>query len=189
MAMIEPFASNFRELTGLIKQSQGRVLIGSADGSTPSRGFIAEATKYAHEKKLSIDVLINSNQQTSIYNDIEIKIMENDLFQCQEMGVDGVYISATTEDNQIDIESMNTLIAACGGMEINYDNSFDKLLYTPNDIEWMITSGFDRILTKSVNEDIINLNKNIQIVQLASSNEEIATIQESNNANIIIVKK
>lgn len=189
MAMIEPFASNFRELTGSIKTSQSRIIIGSTDGSTPSRGFIAEATKYAHENKLSIDVLINSNPNTSIYNDVEIKIMENDLFQCQEMGVDGVYFSANDNNKKIDIESVNTLIAASGGMEINYNDSFDELSDKESSIKWLNESGFDKIISENINQNDIDSDVNLQIVKVSSSDKQIAEIKDSNLANFIIVKK
>ncbi|ANZ57998.1 hypothetical protein BGL34_02325 [Fructilactobacillus lindneri] len=117
MSFIEPLIDCFSALPSAAGTTKMRVAIAN-NKMTPSRGLIAEATKYVHEKQKSLDVWINANQDTSVFNDSEIKIMEDDLFQCQELGVDGVLIGATTKDHQIDKEAMQILIGASAGMEI-----------------------------------------------------------------------
>ena len=84
-----------------------------------------------------------------VYNDIELKIMEADLFQAQELGVDGVVFGALTSDGSLDEEAMEQLIGAASGMQITFHMAFDAIptAKQTESIDWLVEHGVDRILT------------------------------------------
>lgn len=105
-----------------------------------------------------------------IYNDLELKMMEADLFQAQKLGVDAVAFGALTTDGELDEEAMEQLIAASSGMQIVFHMAFDDI---PEDkqhdaIDWLVEHDVDRILTHggpldiSIDETIDNIKKTIE---------------------------
>ncbi len=84
-----------------------------------------------------------------VYNDTELKIMEADLLQAQSLGVDGVAFGALTADNQLDVEALELLIGAAGGMSITFHMAFDEIPVAQQAaaIDWLVDHDVDRILT------------------------------------------
>ncbi|CAJ1184677.1 Copper homeostasis protein CutC [Companilactobacillus paralimentarius] len=84
-----------------------------------------------------------------VYNDLEIKMMEADLFQAQKLGVDGVTFGALTPDGDLDEDAMEQLIAASAGMQIVFHMAFDVLAEDnkKSTIDWLVDHDVDRILT------------------------------------------
>jgi copper homeostasis protein len=84
-----------------------------------------------------------------VYNDIELKMMEADLFQAQQLGVDGAVFGALTPQGTIDEEAMEQLIGAAGGMQITFHMAFDAIPveHQAASIDWLIDHDVDRILT------------------------------------------
>ncbi|WP_082617929.1 copper homeostasis protein CutC [Lactobacillus selangorensis] len=118
-------------------------------GTTPSKGVIAETTRYVHEKGASVMVMIRPRGGNFIYNDTEIKIMEADIFEAQAQGADGIVVGALTPDGLVDEDAMREFIGAAGGMEVVFHMAFDAI---PADkqagaINWLIEHHVDRILT------------------------------------------
>ena len=71
--------------------------------ATVSKGFMAEAIKYAHEHDVSVNVVINIPTETSYqYSDIEIKALEADIFEAQALGADSIEFLALNEDGSFD---------------------------------------------------------------------------------------
>ena len=96
--------------------------------TTASKGMIAETVRYLHDnQRISIETLIRPRTGKYSYSDIEIKIMEADVFEAQALSVDSVAIGAITEDNRLDEDSMEQLIGAAGGMQITLNHAFDEL--------------------------------------------------------------
>ena len=61
--------------------------------TTASKGMIAETVRYLHDnQKISIETLIRPRTGKYSYSDIEIKVMEADVFEAQALGVDSVAI-------------------------------------------------------------------------------------------------
>ncbi|KRM75717.1 copper homeostasis protein CutC [Secundilactobacillus collinoides] len=119
--MIEvPIIENYTTLPEIITDHQ-RVIIAdnlTAGGTTPSKGVMAESTLYVHDHDGSITFIIKPRQGDYTYTDTELKIMEADLLEAQQLGADEVIFAATTANHEIDAEAMANLIAAAGGMTI-----------------------------------------------------------------------
>lgn len=95
--------------------------------TTVSKGTLAESVKYTADKNLSLEALIRPTTEYYQFNDLEIKIMEADIFEAQAIGADSVSIGALTSDNTLDIDTMEQLIGAAGGMQVTLNHAFDQM--------------------------------------------------------------
>lgn len=148
----EVAVATFPELINAIQNGADRIELNAdlaVGGITPSKGMIAEATKYVHDHDKEITVMVRPRGGDFIYNDIELKIMEADILEAQQLGVDGVTFGALTTDNTLDEDAMENLIAAAGGMTITMHMAFDSLDTDEqlNAIDWLTDHGVERILT------------------------------------------
>lgn len=132
--------------------------------TTASKGMIAETVRYLHDnQRISIETLIRPRTGKYSYSDIEIKIMEADVFEAQALGVDSVAIGAITEDNRLDEDSMEQLIGAAGGMQITLNHAFDELTLAGQKkaIDFANDHGIDRIII-TAQPDSLTFNENLQ---------------------------
>lgn len=169
MKFIEPLINNYAQLTHAISDNTTRITIEN-NGTTPSKGTIAEAVLYAHEHDLSLTVLIRPRTGDASYSDPELKIMEADILEAQQLGADGVIIDALTADQQLDVEAMNNLIAAAGGMSITFGTAVDVLPESDlaTSLKWLADNGVDKVLTHLTdNDNIARLSKLNNVVQAA----------------------
>lgn len=118
-------------------------------GTTVSKGVLAEATRYIHDHDASVVAMIRPRGGNFVYNDIELKIMETDLFEAQAFGVDAVTFGALTADGWLDEEAMENLIAAANGMQVVMHMAFDAIAPTRQQeaIDWLADHDVARILT------------------------------------------
>lgn len=118
-------------------------------GTTVSKGVLIETKKYCDEHHVPIMQLIRPRGGNFVYNDIEVKIMEHDIFEAQQLGIDGVVIGCLNEDGGLDEEALSCLIAAAEGMQITFHMAFDDMPkeYQFQAIDWLVEHGVDRILT------------------------------------------
>lgn len=143
---------NFTDIPTLIAQGANRIELCdnlAVGGTTVSRGVMAESQKYASEHNIPIMAMIRPRGGDFVYNDTELKIMESDLFQAQELGVDGVVFGALNDNGTIDEDAMEQLIGASNGMQITFHMAFDAIPLNnqPDSIDWLVEHGVDRILT------------------------------------------
>ncbi|TWW12906.1 copper homeostasis protein [Dellaglioa algida] len=118
-------------------------------GTTVSKGVMSETMRYAQDNQVPVMAMIRPRGGNFVYNDTELKIMEADLFQAQQLGVDGVVFGALDTDNLLDTDAMEFLIAASGGMQITFHMAFDEI---PSDAQldalaWLAEHDIDRVLT------------------------------------------
>ncbi|USS90884.1 copper homeostasis protein CutC [Fructilactobacillus carniphilus] len=144
---IEPLISTFHEVHTASEKALVRVALAN-HYQTPSRGLIAATTTYLHEHQQSLDVWISADSKTSTWNDAEINLMEDDLFQCQELGVDGVIFGALTQENQLDQEALEVFLGASAGMETFFSPTFTKLPPSewPSALQWLDEHQFRGIV-------------------------------------------
>lgn len=118
-------------------------------GTTVSKGVLSVAVPYIHEHDASVVMMIRPRGGNFVYNDLEIKMMEADLFEAQSLGVDAVTFGALTEDGWLDEEAMENLIAASSGMDVVMHMAFDDIPAARQQeaIDWLAAHGVVRILT------------------------------------------
>ncbi|WP_246147707.1 copper homeostasis protein CutC [Secundilactobacillus folii] len=173
MKFIEPLVSNYPALTKSITQQTVRATIAdnlTDGGTTPSKGMIAESTVYAHDHQLSLTIMIRPRGGDSVYSDPELKIMEADALDAQQLGADGIIVSALTADGQVDTEAMANLIAAAGGMSVTFGTAVDELndAQLADNLKWLADNGVEKVLTKPASQpDLARLSKLNNIVGAA----------------------
>lgn len=148
----EVAVENFTKIPTAVLKGANRIELNdnlAVGGTTPSHGVLQEATKYLQEKSVPLVEMIRPRGGDFVYNDLEIKMMEADLFEAQKLGVDAVAFGALTKDGDIDEEAMEQLIAASAGMQIVFHMAFDALAEDnkKNAIDWLVDHDVDRILT------------------------------------------
>lgn len=169
--------------------------------TTASKGMIAETVRYLHDnQKISIETLIRPRTGKYSYSDIEIKVMEADVFEAQALGVDSVAIGAITEDNQLDEDSMEQLIGAAGGMQITLNHAFDELTLAGQKkaIDFANEHGIDRIMIaaqpdssafKENLQTLINYNQGaIQFVLTGNDEKQLTKLCEQFDLHLLLVE-
>ena len=169
--------------------------------TTASKGMIAETVRYLHDnQKISIETLIRPRAGKYSYSDIEIKVMEADVFEAQALGVDSVAIGAITEDNHLDEDSMEQLIGAAGGMQITLNHAFDKLTLAGQKkaIDFANDHGIDRIMitaqpdSSTFNENLqslLNYNHGaVQFVLTGKDENQLIKLCEQFNLHLLLVE-
>ena len=169
--------------------------------TTASKGMIAETVRYLHDnQKISIETLIRPRTGKYSYSDIEIKVMEADVFEAQALGVDSVAIGAITEDNQLDEDSMEQLIGAAGGMQITLNHAFDELTLAGQKkaIDFANEHGIDRIMiaaqpdSSTFNENLkslIDYNQGaVQFVLTGKDEKQLTELCEQFDFHLLLVE-
>ena len=169
--------------------------------TTASKGMIAETVRYLHDnQKISIETLIRPRTGKYSYSDIEIKVMEADVFEAQALGVDSVAIGAITEDNQLDEDSMEQLIGAAGGMQITLNHAFDELTLAGQKkaIDFANEHGIDRIMIaaqpdssafKENLQTLINYNQGaVQFVLTGKDEKQLTKLCEQFELHLLLVE-
>ena len=169
--------------------------------TTASKGMIAETVRYLHDnQKIPIETLIRPRTGKYSYSDIEIKVMEADVFEAQALGVDSVAIGAITEDNQLDEDSMEQLIGAAGGMQITLNHAFDELTLAGQKkaIDFANEHGIDRIMIaaqpdssafKENLQTLINYNQGaVQFVLTGKDEKQLTKLCEQFDLHLLLVE-
>jgi len=180
MLIKEVCLENFTHLHQAIRQGASRIELCdnlAVGGTTVSHGVMAEALRYAHEKDVPVFTMIRPRGGNFVYNDLELRMMEADLFTAQQLGADGVVFGCLTADNQIDEEAMEMLLGAAGGMEVTFHMAFDSIPAADQAaaIDWLVEHQVSRILThggplsaplniSAVQQSIATANKRLTIL-------------------------
>lgn len=151
--MIKEFcAENYTDIPKAIQAGAKRIELCdnlAVGGTTPSLGVLEESLSYAGEKHVPIMTMIRPRGGNFVYNDIELKIMENDLIHAKNAGTDGVVFGCLTTENEVDEEALEMLIGNSQGLLTTFHMAFDEL--SPDEqfktIDWFVKLGIDRILT------------------------------------------
>lgn len=117
-------------------------------GTTPSYGVIKEAAHYLHEKGISLATMIRPRGGSFVYNDLELRAMEEDILKAAELESDSLVLGLLTPDNELDTDAIEQLLPATQGLPLVFHMAFD-LIPKENQkaaIDTLIDYGFVRIL-------------------------------------------
>ncbi|MFC3927098.1 copper homeostasis protein CutC [Streptococcus caprae] len=150
--MLKEFcAENLTDLHKLVGTDITRVELCdnlAVGGTTPSYGVLKEATRYLHEHQITVAPMIRPRGGDFVYNDLELKIMEEDILKAVELEADALVFGLLTKDNLLDVDGIDYLIPACQGVDMVFHMAFDLI---PQDqqlaaMDQLIEFGFRRIL-------------------------------------------
>ncbi|SLM85440.1 Cytoplasmic copper homeostasis protein cutC [Vagococcus fluvialis bH819] len=152
MIIKEFCAENFTDIPSAIASGASRIELCdnlSVGGTTVSKGVMTETIAYCSDKSVPVMAIIRPRGGNFIYTDTEIKIMENDIYEAKNLGVDGIVIGCLNESNWIDEEALNILLDAADGLQITFHMAFDAMNRDNQflAIDWLSERNVDRILT------------------------------------------
>lgn len=179
----------------------------SEGGTTPSYGEIVAARELLDIK---LHIIIRPRVGDFLYNEQEVRIMENDIQMARQLGVDGVVFGCLTPQGHIDTTNIKRLIEAAKGLSVTFHRAFDVCIDPYQALEELIALGVDRILTsgqqptalkglplikeliqKSANRIIIlpgsgiNENNILQIAQASNASEFHFSARENRESEMI----
>jgi copper homeostasis protein len=114
-----------------------------AGGLTPSRGFMAVAAKAS----IPVHALIRPRAGDFSYSEAEIAVMETDIAAAREAGLAGVVIGATSTQATLDVDVIQRLVKAAGGLNLTLHRAIDVVRDMDAALDLAIALGFSRILT------------------------------------------
>ena len=159
--IIKEFCAENTTLLNQLDQSVKRVELCdnlAVGGTTPSYGVIKEATRYLHEKDVALATMIRPRGGNFVYNDSELRIMEDDILHAVELESDSLVLGLLTEDNHIDQDGIEQLLPATQGLPLVFHMAFDHIPLEEQKeaLDQLVELGFTRILThgSAQNNDI-----------------------------------
>lgn len=159
--IIKEFCAENTTLLNQLDQSVKRVELCdnlAVGGTTPSYGVIKEAAHYLHEKDIALATMIRPRGGNFVYNDSELRIMEDDILRAVELESDSLVLGLLTEDNHIDQDGIEQLLPATQGLPLVFHMAFDHIPLEEQKeaLDQLVELGFTRILThgSAQNNDI-----------------------------------
>jgi copper homeostasis protein len=114
-------------------------------GITPSLGLIE--TTLAAAPSLRVHVLIRPRGGDFIYDTHEVKAMIRDIEAARDAGAHGAVIGALTPGGEVDLATVDRLVAAAGPMQITFHRAFDMVAEPRETLETLVRLGCHRVLT------------------------------------------
>jgi copper homeostasis protein len=114
-------------------------------GITPSLGLIE--TTLAAAPSIRVHVLIRPRGGDFIYDAHEVAAMVRDIKAARDAGAHGVVIGALTPEGEVDLATIESLVAAAGSMQITFHRAFDMAADPSETLETLIRLGCHRVLT------------------------------------------
>lgn len=149
MIIRELCVENFTEIPQAIAAGVERIELCdnlAVGGTTPSYGVIQQAAEFIGDQKTTLAVIIRPRGGNFVYNSYELKIMENDILKAIEAGAQNLVLGALTEDNQIDVEALETLMVASQGLPVTFHMAFDEIEDQHAAIDTLVEAGVEKIL-------------------------------------------
>ena len=133
-------------------------------GITPKYSDIKKLRKLTN---INLHVLILPIANKFICSKEDLKKIIKDIEFCKSIGIDGVVIGAINEDRSIDISKTKKMVDVARPMKVTFHRAFDSCLDLQNNLEDIIKTGCDYLLTSGqysdVNEGLENITQLIKI--------------------------
>ena len=146
--LLEVCAASMNSVDAAAKGGAQRIELCSAlslDGLTPSMGMVRMVKE--RYPQLTLHVLIRPRENDFVYSELETATMESDIRACREAGADSVVVGALTPEGDIDMNTMQRLMAAADGLPVTFHRAFDVCKNPEKALEQIIMLGCKRILT------------------------------------------
>lgn len=122
----------------------------SCGGVTPPLEMIHEAVSAL---SIPVNVLVRPRAGDFVYLPSEVEEMLDTIAGCKRVGVNGVVIGALDRDGNVDIGTMQCLVAASRPLSITFHRAFDRCSHWHRALEDVISLGCDRLLTSGLASD------------------------------------
>lgn len=116
----------------------------SEGGLTPSAGIISNLTKVL---KIEVNVLIRPRRGDFLYSELEIECMKHDISMAKNLGAHGVVLGVLKKDGNVDMETMQDLIALARPLSVTFHRAFDMVPDPIKALDDLFALKVDRLLT------------------------------------------
>ncbi|MDB8806271.1 copper homeostasis protein CutC [Romboutsia sp. 1001216sp1] len=158
-------------------------------GLTPS---FATIEKVVNNVNIPVNVMIRNHENSFVYSEYDIEIMEKDIEIAKSLGVNGVVLGLLDKENNIDEVNLQRLLKKCKGIDVTFHKAIDftnvikstEILNKYN-ITNILTAGGTKRIDYNIEKikSMIEVSKDINILLGGGLNfENINTIKESTNA-------
>ena len=113
-------------------------------GTTPAHATIDYAVRGLGMK---VFVLVRPRGGDFCYNELEIKMMEEDVAYCKKVGVAGIVVGFLHPDGTIDTELTRRFVELSDPLPVTFHRAFDRCTEPLKALEQIIGCGCARILT------------------------------------------
>jgi len=113
-------------------------------GITPSPGLIAETIA---RLRIPVVVMVRPRAGDFTYDRDELRVMRQDVTAAVRAGAHGVATGVLQVDGTVDVDAMQSLVDAAGGVPVTFHRAFD---HTPDPavaLEALVRLGVGRVLT------------------------------------------
>ncbi len=124
---LEVIATN---LTDAILAEQGgadriELVTGILEGGlTPGPGLIREAV---NQLKIPVHVMVRPHSQSFVYDEHDLRTMQEDIAFIKESGAAGVVLGALTPAGEVDTAALDLLLSGTSGMNVTFHRAFDEI--------------------------------------------------------------
>jgi copper homeostasis protein len=151
-------------------------------GITPK---YSDIQKLRNLTKINLHVLILPIANKFICSNEDLKKIIKDIEFCKGIGIDGVVIGAINEDKSIDITKTKKMVDVARPMKVTFHRAFDTCLDLKNNLEDIIKTGCDYLLTSGQYSDVNEGLENIaQLIQISKNRVTILAGGGVNHKNI-----
>lgn len=141
-------------------------------GCTPSFGMIKLVKQLVD---IPVYVMIRPRGGDFCYSDNEFTIMQADIEQCLQLGVDGIVFGILTEQGQVDVDRCKVLQQLWQYKPITFHRAIDRSEDIISSAQMICDMGFERILSSGGQRDV------------TKGKETLRTMQEQVGKDIIIM--
>lgn len=113
-------------------------------GTSPSQALFKQVRKYTD---LKIRTLLRPRFGDFCYDEYEFQVIKEEVEMFRDLGADGVVIGILRPDGSLNMEQMEELVKAAGGIGITLHRAFDVCRDPYEALEQSISLGIDTILT------------------------------------------
>ena len=113
-------------------------------GTSPSPALFKQVRKYTD---LKIRTLLRPRFGDFCYDEYEFQSIKEEVEMFRELGADGVVIGILRPDGSLNMEEMEELVKAAGGMGVTLHRAFDVCRDPYEALEQCVSMGIDTILT------------------------------------------
>jgi copper homeostasis protein len=133
-----------------------------AGGITPSKELIRQVKALA---AVPVHVMIRPRAGNFVYTPGECAEMENSIFFCKELGINGVVFGMLTPEHEVDLALCSHLTRLARPMPVTFHRAIDACNDVKRSIQSLIGFGLERILTSGRGNNALEGLAELKILQ------------------------
>ena len=160
----------------------------SVGGTTPSYGLLKQCSMM--KRDIPINVLIRPRAGDFLYDDAELEEIRQEIILCKNLHFDGIVAGFLNDDGSIDTQTTAEMVQLARPLSFTFHRAFDVSDDPFKNLEDIIATGADRILTSGMKHKAID-GKDLIAELIRRANGRIIIMPGSgiNAGNILNIKQ